>query len=243
MRTRFILALDLSSHHGTLALGQEANSRCRVLDQELLPEGRHSESLIPGLRRLLERQKLTLPSIDSWVVNEGPGSFTGLRIAIATLKAIVLVHPRPIVAVDGSEVRALAGWSGEAPCGICVLTQLTSKRCLEAHFRIDGERLRKVEPDKVFSWDEGWKPPEGELLFADTGTDAVLKRAGTNSVRVDSEARHLLEHYLRCSYLKTAESKEEIIALAPQYAGSRFGKQESGVSAGYDEILRATPSG
>lgn len=60
----------------------------------------HSEILLPTLQKLLADAGVGLPQVDLFAVTVGPGSFTGLRIGIATLKAFCRVSDRPVAAVS-----------------------------------------------------------------------------------------------------------------------------------------------
>jgi tRNA threonylcarbamoyladenosine biosynthesis protein TsaB len=66
----------------------------------------HSESLLPSIQSILEKCGLTLGDIDLFAVTVGPGSFTGLRIGISTVKAFAKLHQKPVAPV--STLLALA---------------------------------------------------------------------------------------------------------------------------------------
>ncbi|MBR6390904.1 MAG: tRNA (adenosine(37)-N6)-threonylcarbamoyltransferase complex dimerization subunit type 1 TsaB [Lachnospiraceae bacterium] len=79
----------------------------------------HSQTLLPLLDEVRNRTDLDLNSIDAYAVAAGPGSFTGLRIGIATVKGLGLALDRPVVAVPTLEALAynLYG-SGDVVCPI-----------------------------------------------------------------------------------------------------------------------------
>ncbi len=70
--------------------------------------GTFSAQLIPQISALLEQQKLTKRDLDAFVVVSGPGSFTGLRVGLAAIKALAEILGKPIVPVSLLEVIALA---------------------------------------------------------------------------------------------------------------------------------------
>ncbi|GFN35045.1 tRNA (adenosine(37)-N6)-threonylcarbamoyltransferase complex dimerization subunit type 1 TsaB [Tepidimicrobium xylanilyticum] len=95
-----VLAVDTSTVIAT----------CAVLDEEnLLGEFSlnqnfgHSENLVPMVKTLLENLNLKVSDIDLYAVATGPGSFTGLRIGIATVKAFAHVYNKPIVGISTLE--------------------------------------------------------------------------------------------------------------------------------------------
>ena len=63
----------------------------------------HSENLVPMVKTLLDNLNLKVSDIDLYGVAIGPGSFTGLRIGIATVKAFAHVYNKPIVGVSTLE--------------------------------------------------------------------------------------------------------------------------------------------
>ncbi|HSH35472.1 tRNA (adenosine(37)-N6)-threonylcarbamoyltransferase complex dimerization subunit type 1 TsaB [Schnuerera sp.] len=83
---------------------------CAVLDEERLlgefslnQEMTHSENLVPMIKEVLDSLNLQISDIDLYGVSLGPGSFTGLRIGIATVKSFAHVFDKPIVGVSTLE--------------------------------------------------------------------------------------------------------------------------------------------
>ena len=105
----FILGIDTAGPEGSVALLSDG----RTLGPEALPPGGHSSGLSAAVARLLESGGLSLARVDAIAVNEGPGSFTGLRIGLAWAKGAALGAGRPILLVPAHEAMALAH-AGEA---------------------------------------------------------------------------------------------------------------------------------
>ena len=72
-----ILAVETSTELCSVALLRGAE----LFVEEALAENRHSEMLVPMLRRVLERARLVPAQLDAFAFGQGPGSFTGIRIA------------------------------------------------------------------------------------------------------------------------------------------------------------------
>lgn len=88
-------------------------SSCAVLDEEqvlgeysLNQNETHSENLVPMIKEVLENLDLKVEDIDLYGVAIGPGSFTGLRIGVATVKALAHVFDKPVVGVSTLEALA-----------------------------------------------------------------------------------------------------------------------------------------
>jgi len=107
-----VLALDTTTRAGSVAL----------LDGERIVEERagdgartHAERLPAEITSLIESHHLTLADIDLYAVASGPGSFTGLRIGIATIQGLALVHGRRIAAVSALEAIGHLAAAGALP--------------------------------------------------------------------------------------------------------------------------------
>lgn len=69
----------------------------------------HSNTLLVDVDKLLSETQIALPEIDLFAVATGPGSFTGLRIGIATVKALAATLDRPTAGIPTLEAVALSG--------------------------------------------------------------------------------------------------------------------------------------
>ncbi len=101
-----LLALEAATPAASVAL---LRGDALIAEVETGSEKTLSETLLPCLDRLLCRAELSLDSVDAFAVSIGPGSFTSLRIGIATLKGLALGSPCPAVPVPTLAALALAG--------------------------------------------------------------------------------------------------------------------------------------
>jgi tRNA threonylcarbamoyladenosine biosynthesis protein TsaB len=98
-----ILAFDTSSDPTAVAVADDD----RVLAQDDSPQGdRHGEVLLPRIEAQLRAAGVALSEIDLIGVGLGPGSFTGLRVGVATAKGLALATAIPICGVSSLEVLA-----------------------------------------------------------------------------------------------------------------------------------------
>ena len=75
-------------------------------EKNYLQEAKHSEMLVLEIKNLLDANKITFNDLDLIVGTNGPGSYTGIRVALAVLKIIKITIPKPILTVNCCEVLA-----------------------------------------------------------------------------------------------------------------------------------------
>ena len=106
-----ILAVDTSSPSGSLALLRDTT----VLGWQVSSDEPYSAGLLRDTKELLHCSHMSLEEIELFAVNAGPGSFTGLRVGLTTVKAWAEVWQRPIAAVSGLEAMAIQASRLAAP--------------------------------------------------------------------------------------------------------------------------------
>lgn len=105
-----ILALDSSTRLGSVALVRDG---APVAEYTLSVQRTHAERLLPAVDQVLRDASLSPRDLDALAVTRGPGSFTGLRIALATAKGLAYALDRPVVGVSTLDALAfgVAGWA------------------------------------------------------------------------------------------------------------------------------------
>ena len=93
--------MDTSTMHGSIALTE---SEKVLTEWALNVQKTHSERLLPGIQFLFQETGLTLEHLEAIAVTIGPGSFTGLRIGLATAKALALATGKPLVGIPSLDV-------------------------------------------------------------------------------------------------------------------------------------------
>ena len=101
-----VLALDTTTRAGSVALMSD-NTLLGWLSGD--PERTHGERLPGDILRLLSAHETSLHDVEVFAVCTGPGSFTGLRIGLATIQGFALATGRPVMAVPTLEALAYAG--------------------------------------------------------------------------------------------------------------------------------------
>jgi len=101
-----ILAIDTSGKQGSIALVRCEADTTSTLEVVPLRGGTFSAQLIPQIAELLSKHGLSKSDLDAFAVATGPGSFTGLRVGLAAIKALAEILRKPITTVSLLEVIA-----------------------------------------------------------------------------------------------------------------------------------------
>src|SRR5689334_6326911 len=127
------LAIDTTTRDGSVAL---------VVDHRIVEERRgdasrsHAERLPAELLDVAAAHGVTVADIDLYAVAAGPGSFTGLRIGIATIQGLAFVEQRPVVAISALDALAqIAAADLDAGTGIASWIDAQRKDVYAAVYR------------------------------------------------------------------------------------------------------------
>ena len=106
MSRPLILSVETATLSGSVALSRGEETLGVVTGDASVS---HSNTLLGDVDKLLTETRIALPEIDLFAVAIGPGSFTGLRIGIATIKALAATLDRPTAGIPTLEAVALSG--------------------------------------------------------------------------------------------------------------------------------------
>jgi tRNA threonylcarbamoyladenosine biosynthesis protein TsaB len=198
-----ILGIDTSGRQGSVALLRGQGEELLTLDLALLSGGEYSELLVPTIAELLMRHGVERSGIGLIAVASGPGSFTGLRIAIATVKGLAEAFTTPVVDVSVLEAIALAsGTDGNAIAALdAQRTEVFFGEYIVASKTPELTR-KKREALSSFgdftAWLAGNDPPL-QVFTPDDTLAARLREAGIDTAVL---ARPSAEAYARIAYRK-----------------------------------------
>jgi tRNA threonylcarbamoyladenosine biosynthesis protein TsaB len=108
---QLILAVDTSGKKGSIALARVTTGelQAEMLEVVALTGGAFSAQLVPEIAILLEKHGHSRKDLEAFAVVSGPGSFTGLRVGLAAIKALAEALHKPIVAISLLEAVACSG--------------------------------------------------------------------------------------------------------------------------------------
>jgi tRNA threonylcarbamoyladenosine biosynthesis protein TsaB len=179
------LALDTTTRAGSAALAREG----RVIELVASDASRPQAARLPSeLMELLDRHAVTLADIELYAVATGPGSFTGLRIGIATMQGLALAHGKPLVGVSGLDALArvadaprvatwVDAWRGEVYAAVYENGREVMAPTVARPGDLLDVPLPKIEEPTVFIGDG-----------AQTYRDLILSTLGSAASMADSPA-------------------------------------------------------
>lgn len=141
-----ILAIDSTAVSGSVAI-------CR--DEELLCEftlnigNTHSETLLPMVESALKMCDMSVSDVDLFACDEGPGSFTGVRIGAATVKGLAFNSGKPCIGVSTLEALAenLVGFEGIA----CPVMNARRGQVYNALFEVNNQSIKRLTEDRALA--------------------------------------------------------------------------------------------
>lgn len=136
-----VLGIETSTMQGGAALVGD-DGLCS--EYTLNVEATHSERLLPTIERMLHDAGIGLDALSGLAVSIGPGSFTGLRIGLSTVKGLAYATGLPVVGVPTLEALACA--ISFARAQICPVLDARKQEVYAALFRCErGELVRTME--------------------------------------------------------------------------------------------------
>ena len=162
-----ILGLETATKTGGVAILSEQGV---LAEYTLSIEVTHSERLMTTVDRVLSDSGTPRAAIDGFDVSIGPGSFTGLRIGVSTVKGLALTTGKPVAAVP---TRKALAWSMPASAHpLCPLFDARKKEVYAALFRHEQGVLTTVMAERVMTLRELSDEVSGQTVF--TGEGAIL---------------------------------------------------------------------
>ncbi|MBI5902712.1 MAG: tRNA (adenosine(37)-N6)-threonylcarbamoyltransferase complex dimerization subunit type 1 TsaB [Deltaproteobacteria bacterium] len=141
-----ILAFDTSSASGSVALMDGERLLCEWNSGDA---GKHSNWLMPAIDGVLKSVGVRLADIDLYAVDTGPGSFTGLRIGVSTVKGLAWATGRKVVGV--STLEALALNLRYSRMAVCPVLDARKGEVYAAVYRYAGNGMEAVMKDSALS--------------------------------------------------------------------------------------------
>ena len=160
-----VLGIDTATPIASVGLIQDGG----VLAEQSQPAaGSHAENLLPLIHHVLDQSHVSLPEIEGIGVTIGPGAFSGLRIALGTIKGFAYALSQRVAGVSTllTLAHAVTDWTGR----LCVVLDARKREVYTACFARDaGGHITRLTEDVVLS-PEVW----ASQAFAPLATSSLV---------------------------------------------------------------------
>jgi tRNA threonylcarbamoyladenosine biosynthesis protein TsaB len=162
-----VLSVETSTMLGGAAIVDETNGL--VAEIKLNVKITHSERLMSAIDAVLRQSDLALDAVDAFAVAIGPGSFTGLRIGLSTVKGLSYATGRPIVTVPTLDAFALNFSYSVHP--VCLMLDARKSEVYAAVFTWRKDCFERTFGERSVRPEELLKELRGTMLFAGEGVN------------------------------------------------------------------------
>ena len=227
-----ILAVDTATKSCCVAITEKKT----VLEELTTDNGQtHSRHLLEMIHTVMQTTGLSMSSLDGFAVTRGPGSFTGLRIGISSIKGLALAVNKPVVGI--SSLEALAQQSAPEAERVCAIIDARKGEVYAAFYQFTPEGLKPENDEVVLPPDELLMDISKPCVFVGNGAmlyrDVITEKLGDHACFAP-QAQHIIRaSTVALLGLKRFENGEvgETAELVPHYirksdAELNFGKKQ-----------------
>ncbi len=169
-----ILAVDTTTFAGSVALLENTKL---IAEVNIDSSKTYSERLLRAVDFILKTNGLDIKEMEGFALAAGPGSFTGIRIGLSTVKSFACASRKPIAAI--STLQALA-WKLKHPQNhlLCPLLDAKKGEIFAALFESKGRKLKEIVPQGAYVPDRFFSllPSHRVISFVGNGVDVYRDR-------------------------------------------------------------------
>ena len=174
-RARYVLAFDTANEIIAIGLGVlHASSRMIELTASVEAEARRASNtqLLPRIDAALAEHGVAREDIACVAVGRGPGSFTGVRIAMATAKGIASALEVPLVGVSSLDAVAWNAWAAGERGPLAVVADAMRKEVYPVRYLLNDTGIERLEADRVVKAEDAARElaAEGDLSGSASAT-------------------------------------------------------------------------
>lgn len=169
-----ILAVDTTMFTGSVALLEKTRL---IAEVNIDSSSTYSERLLPAVDFLLKTNQLNIQDMDGFAVTVGPGSFTGIRIGLSTVKSFSYASGKPVAGVSALKAFAEKLRHSQAHL-LCPILDAKKGEVYAALFESKGDKLFEVVPQGAYSPDRFFSllPSHRVISFIGSGAQVYRKK-------------------------------------------------------------------
>ncbi|MCM8783664.1 MAG: tRNA (adenosine(37)-N6)-threonylcarbamoyltransferase complex dimerization subunit type 1 TsaB [Candidatus Omnitrophica bacterium] len=166
-----ILSLDSSTKILTMAINE---SRDVVFEIEREAEFSCNKLLFSLLKEMFEKTRISLKDIELFAVGIGPGSFTGVRVALSVMKTFSYLKNKPIIGISTLDTIA-SNLKGEVKELICPIMDAKREKLYSAIYRKVDEKLERISDYLLISLIDLFEKLDKDVFFLGDGVNLYRK--------------------------------------------------------------------
>lgn len=213
-----ILSIETSGNICAVALTEED----KLIKEEMINDGNtHSVKLMPLVDKLLAETNTSISDIDLFACDIGPGSFTGIRIGLSTIKAFLDVTNKKAVGITSLEILAANVDTEEI---VCSLIDAKNENVYYGFFKKENGIYKKIEDlgfDNINNVIELAKQKNKKIIFIGNGgliyKDIIEENVEKAEVLLEKEKNNLNARNIAFTALKKQKEAVDSDNLRPLY--------------------------
>ena len=186
-----ILAIDSSAFPASAAITDNGKI---IAEFYIHTKFTHSQTLMPMIKSVLDMSQTEIKDLDLVAATMGPGSFTGVRIGVASAKGIAMPFSIPCAGISALEAIAYNFNSDSDDKLICASMDARVGQVYNALFRVSGGKIHRITPDRVIQLTalaEEMKEYNEKIYLAGDGAELCFNAfADINCVVVPENLRY-----------------------------------------------------
>ena len=191
-RARYVLAFDTANEIIAIGLGVlHASSRMIELTASVEAEARRASNtqLLPRIDAALAEHGVAREDIACVAVGRGPGSFTGVRIAMATAKGIASALEVPLVGVSSLDAVAWNAWAAGERGPLSVVADAMRKEVYPVRYLLNDTGIERLEADRVVKAEDAARELAAEGDLSGSASATVPSRSASPGAHETSAGR------------------------------------------------------
>lgn len=201
-----LLSVDSSAVTASAAL----TDGDKIIKSEFINKGlTHSETLLPLIKSVMEGYDYK--ELNAIAVTAGPGSFTGIRIGVATVKGLAFVNNTPCISV--STLEAIAYNFTDENCIVCAVMDARRMQFYNAVFKVENGTVTRFCEDRAISIEDLKADIEKyeNVVIAGDGAELCYNNIGIQNITLADENKRFQNGI---GVARAAQNKETITASA-----------------------------
>lgn len=146
-----ILQIDTATEHASICLSKNGKA---LQSSESADQKNHGSFLQPAIQDLMCRAGIDLSQLDAIAVTEGPGSYTGLRVGLASAKGLCYALQKPLITINTLKLMASAAISQTENASNFGFVPMIDARRMEVFTAIYNSELQELESPNALILDE-----------------------------------------------------------------------------------------